>query len=184
MSIYIRRYSRYLTERALSYRLVAVDFTKMKRGWDICSAGEIFQNKTNGGIWNDSRWRCTVVVTGHTFQFHLCVTSHHQYVLHRTDGVMRTMSIEKLMKTLPIIQNQLDALLDFEVQNTISTSKIEHVWIKQIECMIFISIIAGVIMTKEKSDYYLLPSVSHLLFLFCSFTRYIEKGCNFSHFPW
>lgn len=32
MSIYIRRYSRYLTERALSYRLVAVDFTKMKRG--------------------------------------------------------------------------------------------------------------------------------------------------------
>lgn len=31
---------------------------------------------------------------------------------------MRTMSIEKLMKTLPIIQNQLDALLDFEVQNT------------------------------------------------------------------
>lgn len=36
-------------------------------------------------------------------------------VVHRTDGVMRTMSIEKLMKTLPIIQNQLDALLDFEV---------------------------------------------------------------------
>lgn len=29
--------------------------------------------------------------------------------------MMRTMSIEKLMKTLPIIQNQLDALLDFEV---------------------------------------------------------------------
>lgn len=28
---------------------------------------------------------------------------------------MRTMSTEKLMKTLPIIQNQLDALLDFEV---------------------------------------------------------------------
>ncbi|XP_067279413.1 phosphatidylinositol-binding clathrin assembly protein-like isoform X3 [Pseudorasbora parva] len=66
MSIYIRRYSRYLTERALSYRLVAVDFTKMKRG---------------------------------------------------TDGVMRTMSIEKLMKTLPIIQNQLDALLDFEASS-------------------------------------------------------------------
>uniref|UniRef100_A0A8C1AJS9 ENTH domain-containing protein n=1 Tax=Cyprinus carpio carpio TaxID=630221 RepID=A0A8C1AJS9_CYPCA len=66
MSIYIRRYSRYLTERALSYRLVAADFTKMKRG---------------------------------------------------TDGVMRTMSIEKLMKTLPIIQNQLDALLDFEANS-------------------------------------------------------------------
>nr|XP_014343271.1 PREDICTED: phosphatidylinositol-binding clathrin assembly protein-like [Latimeria chalumnae] len=33
---------------------------------------------------------------------------------HRTDGVMRTMSTEKLLKTLPIIQNQLDALLDFD----------------------------------------------------------------------
>lgn len=28
---------------------------------------------------------------------------------------MRTMSTEKLIKTLPIIQNQLDALLDFQV---------------------------------------------------------------------
>ncbi|XP_058845459.1 phosphatidylinositol-binding clathrin assembly protein-like isoform X2 [Acipenser ruthenus] len=63
MSTFIRRYSRYLNEKALSYRLVAVDFTKMKRG---------------------------------------------------IDGVMRTMNAEKLIKTLPIIQNQLDALLDFE----------------------------------------------------------------------
>lgn len=31
------------------------------------------------------------------------------------DGVMRTMNTEKLIKTLPIIQNQLDALLDFQV---------------------------------------------------------------------
>ncbi|XP_063288191.1 phosphatidylinositol-binding clathrin assembly protein-like isoform X4 [Pelobates fuscus] len=63
MSTFIRRYSRYLNEKALSYRLVAVDFTKMKRG---------------------------------------------------VDGVMRTMATEKLLKTLPIIQNQLDALLDFD----------------------------------------------------------------------
>ncbi|NWW87334.1 PICAL protein, partial [Rhynochetos jubatus] len=63
MSTFIRRYSRYLNEKALSYRLVAVDFTKMKRG---------------------------------------------------LDGVMRTMNAEKLLKTLPIIQNQLDALLDFD----------------------------------------------------------------------
>ncbi|XP_035263583.1 phosphatidylinositol-binding clathrin assembly protein isoform X6 [Anguilla anguilla] len=63
MSTFIRRYSRYLNEKALSYRLVAVDFTKMKRG---------------------------------------------------TEGVMRTMNTEKLIKTLPIIQNQLDALLDFQ----------------------------------------------------------------------
>uniref|UniRef100_A0A6Q2YYQ5 Phosphatidylinositol-binding clathrin assembly protein n=1 Tax=Esox lucius TaxID=8010 RepID=A0A6Q2YYQ5_ESOLU len=63
MSTFVRRYSRYLNEKAMSYRLVAVDFTKMKRG---------------------------------------------------IDGVMRTMNIEKLIKTLPIIQNQLDALLDFQ----------------------------------------------------------------------
>uniref|UniRef100_A0A8C9FXZ2 ENTH domain-containing protein n=1 Tax=Pavo cristatus TaxID=9049 RepID=A0A8C9FXZ2_PAVCR len=63
MSTFIRRYSRYLNEKALSYRLVAVDFTKMKRG---------------------------------------------------IEGVMRTMNAEKLLKTLPIIQNQHDALLDFD----------------------------------------------------------------------
>uniref|UniRef100_A0AAV2J6F4 ENTH domain-containing protein n=1 Tax=Knipowitschia caucasica TaxID=637954 RepID=A0AAV2J6F4_KNICA len=63
MSTFIRRYSRYLNEKAMSYRLAAVDFTKMKRG---------------------------------------------------ADGVMRTMNTEKLIKTLPIIQTQLDALLDFQ----------------------------------------------------------------------
>ncbi|KAM8835781.1 phosphatidylinositol-binding clathrin assembly protein-like isoform 4-T4 [Synchiropus picturatus] len=63
MSTFIRRYSRYLNEKAMSYRLAAVDFTKMKRG---------------------------------------------------AEGVMRTMSTDKLIKTLPIIQTQLDALLDFQ----------------------------------------------------------------------
>uniref|UniRef100_A0A087XFZ3 Phosphatidylinositol-binding clathrin assembly protein n=1 Tax=Poecilia formosa TaxID=48698 RepID=A0A087XFZ3_POEFO len=63
MSTFIRRYSRYLNEKSMSYRLAAVDFTKMKRG---------------------------------------------------AEGVMRTMNTEKLIKTLPIIQNQLDALLDFQ----------------------------------------------------------------------
>lgn len=33
----------------------------------------------------------------------------------RADGVMRTMNTEKLLKTLPIIQNQMDSLLDFNV---------------------------------------------------------------------
>ncbi|NXM15378.1 PICAL protein, partial [Ploceus nigricollis] len=33
------------------------------------------------------------------------------------DGVMRTMSTEKLLKTVPIIQNQMDALLDFNVNS-------------------------------------------------------------------
>uniref|UniRef100_A0A671MDN3 Phosphatidylinositol-binding clathrin assembly protein n=1 Tax=Sinocyclocheilus anshuiensis TaxID=1608454 RepID=A0A671MDN3_9TELE len=64
MSTFIRRYSRYLNEKAVSYRQVAFDFTKVKRG---------------------------------------------------ADGVMRAMNTEKLLKTIPIIQNQMDALLDFNV---------------------------------------------------------------------
>ncbi|XP_017163633.1 phosphatidylinositol binding clathrin assembly protein b isoform X2 [Poecilia reticulata] len=64
MSTFIRRYSRYLNEKAVSYRQVAFDFTKVKRG---------------------------------------------------VDGIMRTMNTEKLLKTIPIIQNQMDALLDFNV---------------------------------------------------------------------
>ncbi|XP_072899511.1 phosphatidylinositol binding clathrin assembly protein a isoform X29 [Hemitrygon akajei] len=64
MSTFIRRYSRYLNEKAVSYRQVAFDFTKVKRG---------------------------------------------------ADGVMRTMNTEKLLKTMPLIQNQMDALLDFNV---------------------------------------------------------------------
>ncbi|KAM3837469.1 phosphatidylinositol-binding clathrin assembly protein isoform 5-T5 [Vipera latastei] len=66
MSTFIRRYSRYLNEKAVSYRQVAFDFTKVKRG---------------------------------------------------ADGFMRTMNTEKLLKTVPIIQNQMDALLDFNVNS-------------------------------------------------------------------
>lgn len=40
---------------------------------------------------------------------------HVLLFLPRADGVMRTMNTEKLIKTLPTIQNQLDALLDFQV---------------------------------------------------------------------
>ncbi|XP_050934577.1 phosphatidylinositol binding clathrin assembly protein a isoform X6 [Lates calcarifer] len=64
MSTFIRRYSRYLNEKAVSYRQVAFDFTKVKRG---------------------------------------------------SDGLMRTMNTEKLLKTIPIIQSQMDVLLDFNV---------------------------------------------------------------------
>uniref|UniRef100_A0A2K6KFY3 Phosphatidylinositol-binding clathrin assembly protein n=1 Tax=Rhinopithecus bieti TaxID=61621 RepID=A0A2K6KFY3_RHIBE len=35
----------------------------------------------------------------------------------KADGVMRTMNTEKLLKTVPIIQNQMDALLDFNVNS-------------------------------------------------------------------
>lgn len=63
MSTFIRRYSRYINEKAISYRMSAFDFCKIKRG---------------------------------------------------NEGVLRLMPIDRLLKTLPILQNQLDALLDFD----------------------------------------------------------------------
>lgn len=35
----------------------------------------------------------------------------------RAEGVMRTMSVEKLLKGMPTLQSQIDALLDFEVSD-------------------------------------------------------------------
>ncbi|XP_015433546.1 PREDICTED: phosphatidylinositol-binding clathrin assembly protein LAP isoform X6 [Dufourea novaeangliae] len=64
MSPFIRRYAKYLNEKALSYRTVAFDFCKMKRGKEV--------------------------------------------------GTLRTMNAEKLLKTLPVLQSQLDALLEFD----------------------------------------------------------------------
>ncbi|KYO27993.1 clathrin coat assembly protein AP180 isoform D [Alligator mississippiensis] len=64
MSSFIRRYSRYLNEKAFSYRQMAFDFARVKKG---------------------------------------------------ADGVMRTMAPEKLLKSMPILQGQIDALLEFDV---------------------------------------------------------------------
>ncbi|XP_072355725.1 clathrin coat assembly protein AP180-like isoform X10 [Scyliorhinus torazame] len=64
MSTFIRRYSRYLNEKAYSYRQMAFDFARVKKG---------------------------------------------------ADGAMRTMAPEKLLKGMPILQGQLDALLEFDV---------------------------------------------------------------------
>ncbi|XP_026520938.1 clathrin coat assembly protein AP180 isoform X1 [Notechis scutatus] len=64
MSTFIRRYSRYLNEKAFSYRQMAFDFARVKKG---------------------------------------------------ADGVMRTMLPEKLLKSMPILQGQIDALLEFDV---------------------------------------------------------------------
>ncbi|GFT48071.1 phosphatidylinositol-binding clathrin assembly protein LAP [Nephila pilipes] len=64
MSTFIRRYAKYLNEKAVSYRTVAFDFCKCKRGKD--------------------------------------------------DGMLRQMNTEQLLKTLPALQTQLDALLEFD----------------------------------------------------------------------
>ncbi|XP_019124739.1 clathrin coat assembly protein AP180 isoform X2 [Larimichthys crocea] len=64
MSTFIRRYSRYLNEKAFAYRQMAFDFVRVKKG---------------------------------------------------AEGVMRTMPVEKLLKGMPTLQSQIDALLDFDV---------------------------------------------------------------------
>ncbi|XP_055421247.1 phosphatidylinositol-binding clathrin assembly protein-like [Bubalus kerabau] len=75
MSAFIRRYSKYLNEKSLAYRLMESDITKIKRG---------------------------------------------------TDGVMRTMNTKKLLNTLPVIQIQFDALLNFNANADELTNGIIH----------------------------------------------------------
>ncbi|XP_037812392.1 phosphatidylinositol-binding clathrin assembly protein LAP-like isoform X16 [Lucilia sericata] len=67
MSPFIRRYAKYLNEKSLSYRAMAFDFCKVKRG--------------------------------------------------KEEGSLRTMHADKLLKTLPVLQAQLDALLEFDCQS-------------------------------------------------------------------
>ncbi|XP_027895927.1 clathrin coat assembly protein AP180 isoform X14 [Xiphophorus couchianus] len=64
MSTFIRRYARYLNEKAFAYRQMAFDFTRVKKG---------------------------------------------------AEGVMRTMTTEKLLKGMPVLQTQIDTLLEFDV---------------------------------------------------------------------
>ncbi|XP_022220676.2 phosphatidylinositol-binding clathrin assembly protein LAP isoform X9 [Drosophila obscura] len=67
MSPFIRRYAKYLNEKSLSYRAMAFDFCKVKRG--------------------------------------------------KEEGSLRSMNAEKLLKTLPVLQAQLDGLLEFDCQS-------------------------------------------------------------------
>ncbi|XP_029107147.1 clathrin coat assembly protein AP180-like isoform X6 [Scleropages formosus] len=64
MSTFIRRYGRYLNEKAFAYRQMAFDFARVKKG---------------------------------------------------ADGVMRMMASDKLLKAMPTLQGQVDALLEFDV---------------------------------------------------------------------
>lgn len=62
MSTFIRRYSNYINQKALSYRTMAVDLCRTQKS---------------------------------------------------SDNILRSMPIERLLETLPVIQRQLDSLLDF-----------------------------------------------------------------------
>lgn len=60
-------------------------------------------------------------------------------IYSRADGVMRTMNTEKLIKTLPHIQNQLDALLDFQVNRSHSKeTRNSHSHIKNMFVCLFV----------------------------------------------
>lgn len=50
------------------------------------------------------------------------MNSHFFMCWNRSDGLMRTMNTEKLLKTIPIIQNQMDVLLDFNVSVALTLS--------------------------------------------------------------
>lgn len=65
MSPFVRRYAKYLNAKSSSYRQMAYDFCKIKKG--------------------------------------------------KEDGVLRVMEIDQLLKTLPVLQSQVDALLEFDV---------------------------------------------------------------------
>lgn len=98
MSPFIRRYAKYLNEKALSYRTVAFDFCKVKRG--------------------------------------------------KEEGSLRTMNADKLLKTLPVLQAQLDALLEFDCQaNDLSNGNLPVLFYLHAAMVAFniISIFAGVI---------------------------------------
>ncbi|VDD94647.1 unnamed protein product [Enterobius vermicularis] len=47
--------------------------------------------------------------------YRLCVYDFCKVKRGREDGLLRTMNTDKLLKTMPILQNQLDALLEFQV---------------------------------------------------------------------
>jgi len=78
MSPFIRRYSKYLNEKCVAYRQMALDFCKSSKPAPIADGAEEVKRG-------------------------------------KDEGMMRKMEVEKLLKTLPVLQTQVDALLDFEV---------------------------------------------------------------------
>ncbi|KAL3997222.1 ANTH domain family protein [Acanthocheilonema viteae] len=49
------------------------------------------------------------------YTYRLCAFDFCKVKRGREDGLLRTMSADKLLKTLPILQNQIDTLLEFQV---------------------------------------------------------------------
>lgn len=114
MSTFIRRYGRYLNEKAFAYRQMAFDFTRVKKGYgkhgvhavahsNTCLAISIFFYMLLLSVWLKpvALLLCKILSL-------LCYLS--------ADGVMRTMTTEKLLKGMPVLQTQIDTLLEFDVR--------------------------------------------------------------------
>lgn len=96
MSPFIRRYAKYLNEKALSYRTVAFDFCKLKRG--------------------------------------------------KEEGSLRVMNADKLLKTLPVLQAQLDSLLEFDcTANDLTNGRPHYKEYLSLRLTVSIFVITGVI---------------------------------------
>ncbi|VDK43402.1 unnamed protein product [Anisakis simplex] len=52
------------------------------------------------------------------YTYRLCAYDFCKVKRGREDGLLRTMNTDKLLKTLPILQNQIDALLQFQVTSS------------------------------------------------------------------
>lgn len=64
--------------------------------------------------------KCSHVKDVHCFFFFIVIASTpcdcnlFRFIFRKEDGLLRTMNAEKLLKTVPTLQNQLDALLEFD----------------------------------------------------------------------
>lgn len=133
MSPFVRRYAKYLAEKSVSYRTVAFDFCKVKRGWVAIESRD--EDYSDAFIFS-------VVIILLILKPTLNVFFLHTYFSHQTNifcttilreisschlipgdcrsffrkdgGTLRQMSTEKLLKTLPTLHDQLDSLLEFE----------------------------------------------------------------------
>lgn len=134
MSTFIRRYGRYLNEKAFAYRQMAFDFTRVKKGYgkhgvhavvhsNTCLANSIFFYMLSLSVWLKpvALLLCKILSL-------LCYLS--------ADGVMRTMTTEKLLKGMPVLQTQIDTLLEFDVRlffdlHTFPSSSYLFIWMNR-----------------------------------------------------
>lgn len=114
MSTFIRRYGRYLNEKAFAYRQMAFDFTRVKKGYVEYSVQRQRSNISSFQLFDS--FICCATFNGCSYP---CEPSNALSYLFSAEGVMRTMTTEKLLKGMPVLQTQIDTLLEFDVSHTL-----------------------------------------------------------------